>query len=107
MAHYLSMRILRVNARNTSKLAFDGSGKVERNGKKDLATFTTGKVYHADLSGSYNIGARYFVRGIQKTISEKRWLSLQAKVPGLAKRTYTTLSSLISLTKALESPKVA
>src|SRR5699024_1739714 len=33
MAHYRGMRISRINARNTSKLAFDGSGEVERNGK--------------------------------------------------------------------------
>ncbi|MGM7685060.1 RNA-guided endonuclease TnpB family protein, partial [Cytobacillus sp. Hm23] len=107
MAHYLGMRISRINARNTSALAFDGSGKVERNPKKDLATFSTGKVYHADLSASYNIGARYFIRGVQKSISEKKWLSLQAKVPELAKRTEQNLSSLISLNLALESPKVA
>ncbi|SDJ22585.1 transposase, IS605 OrfB family, central region [Alteribacillus bidgolensis] len=93
MAHYLGIRISRVNARNTSALAFDGSGKVKRNDKKDLATFTTGKVYHADLSASYNIGARYFIRSYQKSISEKKWLSLQAKVPELAKRTQQTLSS--------------
>lgn len=107
MAHYLGMRISRVNARNTSALAFDGSGKVERNHKKDLATFSTGKVYHADLSASYNIGARYFIRAIQKSTSEKNWLSIQAKVPELAKRTQQTLSSLISLTKVLETPEVA
>lgn len=107
MAHYLGMRISRVNARNTSALAFDGSGKVERNYKKDLATFTTGKVYHADLSASYNIGARYFIRGIQKSISERKWLALQAKVPELSKRTNQNLSSLISLNTALESSKVA
>ncbi|WP_257009718.1 transposase [Evansella halocellulosilytica] len=100
MAHYLGMRISRVNARNTSALAYDGSGFVERNDKKDLAVFTTGKVYHADLSASYNIGARYFIRGIQKSISEKKWLALQAKVPELSKRTNTTLSSLISLNLA-------
>ncbi|WP_257009867.1 transposase [Evansella halocellulosilytica] len=100
MAHYLGMRISRVNARNTSALAYDGSGFVERNDKKDLAMFTTGKVYHADLSASYNIGARYFIRGIQKSISEKKWLALQAKVPELSKRTNTTLSSLISLNLA-------
>ncbi|MEM1503741.1 transposase [Domibacillus sp. 8LH] len=34
MAHCLGMRISRVNPRNTSALAFDGSGKVERNPKK-------------------------------------------------------------------------
>ncbi|MGM7685147.1 hypothetical protein ACSVDA_23875 [Cytobacillus sp. Hm23] len=107
MAHYLGMRISRINARNTSALAFDGSGEVERNPKKDLPTFSTGKVYHADLSASYNIGARYFIRGIQKSIPEKKWLSLQAKVPELAKRTEQNLSSLISLNYALESPRVA
>ncbi|WP_255259859.1 hypothetical protein [Lentibacillus sp. CBA3610] len=72
MAHYAGMRMSRINARNTSALAFDGSGKLKRNDKKDLATFTSGKVYHADLSASYNIGARYFIRGIQKFISEKK-----------------------------------
>lgn len=104
MAHYIGMRISRINARNTSALAYDGSGFVERNPKKDLAVFSTNKVYHADLSASYNIGARYFIRGIQKSMSEKRWLVVQAKVPELSKRTFQTLSSLISLTKALELP---
>jgi len=107
MAHYVGMRISRVNARNTSALAYDGSGAVERNYKKDLATFTTGKVYHADLSASYNIAARYFIRAYQKSMSEKSWLSLQAKVPALAKRISQTLSSFISLIQALEAPKVA
>nr|WP_309099972.1 hypothetical protein [Fredinandcohnia onubensis] len=107
MAHYVGMRITRINARNTSEFAYDGSGKVERNNKKDLAKFTTGKVYHADLSASYNIAARYFIRAYLKTMSEKSWLSLQAKVPVLAKRSFQTLSSLISLIQALEAPKVA
>ncbi|MCM3791662.1 transposase, partial [Domibacillus indicus] len=48
MAHCLGVRISRINPRNTSALAFDGSGKVKRNPKKDLAVFSTGKVYHAD-----------------------------------------------------------
>lgn len=106
MAHYVGMRISRVNARNTSALAYDGSGKLERNHKKDLAIFSTGKVYHADLSASYNIAARYFIRAYQKSMSKKSWLSLQAKVPVLTKRTSQTLSSFISLTQALEAPKV-
>lgn len=106
MAHYIGIRISRVSARNTSALAYDGSGKVERNHKKDLAVFNTGKVYHADLSASYNIAARYFIRAYQKSISEKKWLSLQAKVPVLANRTNQTLSTFISLTQALETPKV-
>ncbi|WP_407272786.1 RNA-guided endonuclease TnpB family protein [Radiobacillus sp. PE A8.2] len=107
MGHYHGIRISRINARNTSALAFDGSGKVERNTKRDLATFTSGKVYNADLSATYNIGARYFIRGFQKSISEKKWLALQAKVPELSKRTQQTLSSLISLNQAMNSPKVA
>ncbi|WP_046174887.1 RNA-guided endonuclease TnpB family protein [Domibacillus indicus] len=107
MAHCLGMRISRINPRNTSSLAFDGSGKVERNPKKDLATFSTGKVYHADLSASYIIGARYFIRAFQKSISETKWLSLQAKVPELAIRTSQTLSSFISLHHALGLPQEA
>jgi putative transposase len=97
MAHYEGMRIRRINPRNTSALAFDGSGKVERSARKDLCTFTTGKSYHSDLNASYNIGARYFLKEYQKTTSEKKWLSLKAKVPELAKRTSQTLSSLITL----------
>src|SRR5699024_5589174 len=78
MAHYLGMRISRINARNTSALAFDGSGKVKRNYQKDLAKFTTGKVYHADLSASYNIGARYFIQGLLKPfLKRKGWLFRQ------------------------------
>jgi putative transposase len=107
MAHYKGIRISRINPRNTSELAFDGSGSVMREGRKDLAVFSSGKIYHADLSASYNIGARYFIRGIQKSTSEKKWLTLQAKVPELSKRTRQTLSSLISLNSALYPPKVA
>lgn len=100
MAHYAGIRVTRVNARNTSKLAFDGSGEVERNKRKDLCTFTTMKRYHADLNASYNIGARYYLRAYQKSISEMRWLPVKAKVPSLAKRTSQTLASLISYHQA-------
>jgi putative transposase len=96
MAHYRGMRIRRVNAKNTSALAFDGSGKVVRNGKKDLAVFPTVKMYHADLNASYNIGARYFLREILKSFSEKERLQWEAKVPSIAARTRHTLSSLIT-----------
>lgn len=101
MAHYLGIRISRINPRNTSKFAFDGSGEVKRNGRKDLATFKTGKIYHADLSASYNIAARYFIREAKKAISEKKWSSLVTKVsPDLERITSCTLSSLIALRKA-------
>jgi putative transposase len=102
-AHCEGIRISRVNASKTSALAFDGSGEVIRTDRKDLAIFSTGKQYHADLNATYNIGARYFIREWQKSNSEKKWLSLQAKVPELAKRTCQTLASFISLQQALVS----
>lgn len=103
MAHYRGMRIRRVNPGNTSKLAFDGSGEVERNCKKDLCTFKSGKVYHADLNASYNIGARYFIREILKSFSEKKRLAVEAKVPQLLARTRLTMASLISLQQAIRT----
>jgi putative transposase len=103
MAQYFGIRISKINPRNTSALAYDGSGEVRRNNKKDLCTFSRGKQYHSDLNASYNIAARYFLREYQKSISEKSWLSFQAKVPELAKRTQQTLASLISLQKAMLS----
>jgi IS605 OrfB family transposase len=103
MAHYEGIRISRINPRNTSKLAFDGSGEVKRNSKKDLSVFSSGKNYHADLNASYNIGARYFIREIQKSISVKKWLSVSAKVPELLRRTNQTLDSLITLQAVLKT----
>lgn len=97
-AHSVGIRVERVNAQNTSSLAYDGSGKIKRN--KDCASlcvFKNGKQYHTDLSASYNIGARYFIREIEKTTSAKKWSQMVAKVPSLRARTQCTLSTLISL----------
>lgn len=66
--------ISRVCAYNTSKLAFDGSGNVTRSSRGDICTFTTGKVYHADLNATYNIGARYLISEYLKTFSAKKIL---------------------------------
>ncbi len=50
-----------VNPKYTSAYAFDGSGKVKRNKNNySLCLFPSGKRYNADLSSSYNIGARYW-----------------------------------------------
>lgn len=107
-AHRLGMRISRVSARNTSRLAFDGSGEVKRGrysektgGNHSLCEFQNGKVYHCDLSASYNIGARYFIRELLKSVGESRRLQLEAKVPSVCKRSTCTLSDLISLDAAL------
>jgi putative transposase len=100
-AHQFGMRVSRVLARGTSKYAFDGSGEISRNDKKDLATFQSNKKYHADLSASYNIASRYFIREILKPLSETRRLQVEAKVPLLVDRSHQTLSSLISLIKVV------
>lgn len=100
-AHANSMRYSRVNAVNTSNLAYDGSGEVTRNEHNySLCTFVTGKQYNCDLSASYNIGARYFIREILKSCSENDRLLFSAKVPETENRTKCTLSTLISMTKA-------
>jgi hypothetical protein len=91
----------RVNPAHTSALAFDGSGKVERNKKNfSICTFTNGKIYNCDLNASYNIGARYFIRETLKLLDANQKLLLQAKVPELVKRTsctYATYRKLLSV----------
>ena len=101
-AHREGMRVSRVCAWNSSKLAFDGSGSVERD--KDnysMCTFTSGKRYNCDLSASYNIGARYFIREILKSLPVKVRLGIEAKVPECTKRTTCTLDTLINLNAEL------
>ena len=52
-------RVAFVSPWGTSAWAFDGSGKVTRpTGAHDVAVFTTGKRYDADLNAAYNIGAK-------------------------------------------------
>ena len=108
-AHARGMHIATVCAWGTSKLAFDGTGEVERkvNGNYSVCKFKTGKIYNCDLSASYNIGARYFIREIcritSKTMAATAWSELKAKVPELMKRTTCTLSTLISLNAGLKS----
>lgn len=105
-AHRLGMRISRICAWNTSRLAYDGSGRVLR-GKDggfstyELCKFQNGKTYNCDLSASYNIGARYYIREILKSLPETERLAMEAKVPACAKRSTCTLSTLISMHAAL------
>lgn len=66
-----------------------------------MCTFETGKRYHCDLSASYNIGARYFIREILKSLPVKARLGIEAKVPQCTKRTTCTLSTLLSLNAEL------
>ena len=107
-AHRAGLRISHVCAWGTSRLAYDGSGRVKRGDESDrtggccsLCEFASGKLYNCDLNASYNIGARYFIREITKSLPERERLALEAKVPGAARRSICTLSTLISLNAAL------
>jgi IS605 OrfB family transposase len=101
-AHFLGIRVRHVNPRNTSALAYDGSGRVTRNAKNhSICTFKNGKQYNCDLSASYNIGARYFINEILQSSTTKKRSELEAKVPEVLVRTNCVLSTLISVAKAL------
>ena len=105
LAHKAGIRINTVCAWGTSKYAYDGSGEIIRHTKnKSICTFANGKTYNVDLSASYNIASRYFIKQIQKSKSEKSWLAAVAKVPSAAKRNTCTLGTLISLNKVLSMP---
>lgn len=105
-AHRLGMHISHICAWNTSRLAYDGSGFVLR-GKNggfntyELCRFQNSKTYNCDLSASYNIGARYFIREILKSLDESSRLLIVAKVPQCSKRSTCTFSTLINLNAAL------
>ena len=101
-AHRCGIRVSHVCAWGTSRLAYDGSGTVQRNEKNHaLAVFQTGKQYNCDLSASYNIGARYFIRELLKPLPEKVRSALSANVPEVQRRTLCTLNTLLQLNAAL------
>ena len=96
-AHQNSMRISRICAWGTSKLAFDGSGEVSRgkyikNGIEyynySICTFNNGKQYNCDLNASYNIGARFFLRAFNN-----KYNNIEIKTP---QRTLATLKDYYS-----------
>lgn len=105
-AHIWSMRIHQICAWNTSRLAHDGSGKVLR-GKDILdnkgqsrglsyswVEFSNGKLYHADLNAALNIGARYLVRSILKSLPATEVSIIKANVLDGKGGSAWTLSSL-------------
>lgn len=100
LCHLSGVRYSTVNPKNTSKFAFDGSGVVYRDTNNyALATFSNEKKYNCDLSASYNIAARYFIREKIKPYKEDKTcrLVLEAKVPLSLNGTKNTYSDLISL----------
>ena len=107
-AHRNGIRMSRVSAQNTSRLACDGSGAVVRNPENhSLCTFRTGKLYNCDLSASYNIGARYFIRELLKPLPETERSSLEAKVPAVKRRTLCVYADLRKLYAEVNDLKAA
>ena len=95
-AHRCGMRISRVCAWGTSRLAYDGSGKVTRGSEAGLDTysacrFQNGKIYNCDLSAAQNIGARFFLRALEKVKG----------CPALHKSPQRTCSNLLSAIKSM------
>ena len=96
-AHRNGMRISRICAWNTSRLAYDGTGTVAHDSRNhSLCVFQTGKRYNCDLSASYNIGARYFIRELLPPSVTERSL-LEAKVPAVKRRTSCVYADLRKL----------
>ena len=107
-AHRKEMRITRICAWNTSRLAYDGSGAVTRDRENhSLCTFQTGKRYNCDLSASYNIGARYFIRELLKPLPATERSLLEAKVPPVKRRTSCVYADLRELHLQMEILKAA
>ena len=105
-AHRHGIRISRICAWNTSRLAYDGSGKVRRgtyiqDGEErynySVCMFQTGKTYHCDLNASYNIGARYFIREILKSDPVMGRLPNESKGTRYGTGSTRTLSDLYNL----------
>lgn len=102
LAHQNGMRISRICAWNTSRLAYDGSGVVQRGQEisddtpYDVCRFTTGKMYNRDLSACYNIGARYFVRELIKELPD-----IMTEVSDVGSGTTRTLSTLWKINSAV------
>lgn len=102
-AHRCGIHISRICAWGTSKLAYDGSGEVVRDEtNRALCAFQSGKRYNCDLSASYNIGARYFVRELLKPLPVTVRSDLWAKIPDAQRRTSCTLSALRAMTAAMQ-----
>ena len=94
--------------RGKPKLACDGSGAVVRNQENhSLCTFRTGKQYNCDLSASYNIGARYFIRELLKPLPGTGRSSLEAKVPAVKRRTSCVYADLRKLYVEVNNLKAA
>jgi putative transposase len=84
-------KTLDVIAAYTSKLAYDGSGVVQRDSKNyALAKFPSGKRYNCDLNGSQNIAARGILKLTRRNDGEER----SSKRSGRSPRSWACLCDL-------------
>ncbi|XFA73087.1 transposase [Thermosynechococcaceae cyanobacterium Okahandja] len=96
--HYSEMKWQEVGGKTmdviaayTSRLAYDGSGVVQRESNNyALATFTSGKRYNCDLNGSQNIAARGILKLTRRNDSEER----SSKRSGRSPRSWACLCDL-------------
>jgi len=101
MAHRNGIRVSTINPNGTSRYAYDGSGEVERdNDNYSICKFVSGKTYNCDLSASYNIAARYYIRETLKPLDVNSRSELETKA-SLAlsgtKLTYNTFKVLLNV----------
>ena len=101
MAHRNGIRVSTVNPNGTSKYAYDGSGLVERdNDNYSICKFVSGKIYNCDLSASYNIAARYYIRETLKPLDVNLRSELETKASldlSGTKLTYNTFKVLLNV----------
>ena len=84
----------------TSEGVFDGSGKVRMVGNRQTTLFRNEKWYNCDLSASYNIGARYWIREIvhcAEGLTGNGEVAGHGQLPDPVARHQQTLLSLIAL----------
>jgi putative transposase len=87
----LGGKTITVIAAYTSKLAYDGSGDLQRDKNNyALAKFSNGKFYNCDLNGSYNIAAR----GWLKLDSRKDYEVRPSQKSGRTPRSWACLCDL-------------
>ena len=87
----LGGKVIDVVAAYTSKLAYDGSGRLKRNRSNyAIARFANDRVYNCDLNGSYNIAAR----GIIKLTSRNDREDSTSKSSGKSPRSWAVLCDL-------------
>ena len=101
MAHRNGIRVSTVNPNGTSRYAYDGSGLVERdNDNYSICKFVNGKIYNCDLSASYNIAARYYIRETLKPLDVNSRSELETKASltlSGTKLTYNTFKVLLNV----------